>query len=944
MVKAQDYWKHKVSLFLTNPVYKVLLKKEDTNNTEGINKLLGIDKIDHSDSFIIDKIVSGLISTTFCEFYYNKNNNKYFSFTENPIITHPLVKDKKLHCSITGDLNVGKIQDSIIQLLKGDLGFGADKSDVKSGQLYEKYKEKENEEWYEVLYNYLFFAFRKRLRTNNIGNIGSFWDLIPADESFPDHSIWSHCGLTSAIGSSFTADNSVSLSVFSITPVQPFIAKGRKLRDSWVASVILSYLSFIGIRTVMKELGPDHIVYPSLHDQSLVESYLSDEFDLSDFLIEQEEIKKTIDKSKKIASFPNKFVYIIPSKNAEEISRCIEHDVQQEWERIAGFVCSHICKRDSKSEELFMNQISDYWTYSWSSAKLLNLEDKDAFSKILPEKKWAEEFKFIKYLATVIDKNENEAILYGTTHSLIQGLLASAKLKPLKIRKTQSGEKCPLCGEHEVLHDFKAVGMTDAYTYSNKIKEFWDVMRKRFNSSDSFAQIGKNERLCAVCTIKRFLPLVLKKGEYRNELLYEVLSRSESFPSSTELASKGFLNKLRGAGVVTTDEEKQLISSLHLNELEQEHDEQSSLISSIIKKGKDKGITYSDKDKYYAVLLMDGDKMGDLINGETFTSSLSSIVHPDLYDQLKNSSFYTSSSLYKNGFDQKRLINPAVHAVISDALNSFARFGVSPIVEKSGGSLIYAGGDDVCAVMPLETVLITAEEIAKAYTMSFVSYSNDGIKEISSINPGMKKIGLHLGKAEKISISAAIVIAHHKEPLRELFRDAHKVLDDVAKKQKGRNALAIRLKKRSGGDRDIGFKWDALNAFLPGESLLDSFKKLMLNTADSEVSSTLLYRMSQLKEAVCPLCKTKEDIEKNKEKILGLFEYEVTHSGLSIEIHANGEKSQKEAKRNALKEMSARLAGLCIQSESNKEGWFNQDGPIIGRFLASREELRNDIL
>lgn len=118
----------------------------------------------------------------------------------------------------------------------------------------------------------------------------------------------------------------------------------------------------------------------------------------------------------------------------------------------------------------------------------------------------------------------------------------------------------------------------------------------------------------------------------------------------------------------------------------------------------------------------------------------------------------------------------------------------------------------------------------------------------------------------------------------------------------------------------------------------------MVNTADSEVSSTLLYRMSQLKEAVCPLCKTKEDIEKNKEKILGLFEYEVTHSGLSIEIHDNGEKSQKETKRNALKEMSARLAGLCIQSESNKEGWFNQDGPIIGRFLASREELRNDIL
>ena len=140
----------------------------------------------------------------------------------------------------------------------------------------------------------MFFVLKKRLRQENISNIGALWDILPADTRMPDHSIWAHCALTSAIASSMSSDSNkeVSLSVFSITPVQAFISKARKLRDHWIGSVILSYLSFIGIKYVANKLGPDNIVYPSLQDQTLVEDWLLKDFPtISKLILEKSDVQ-----------------------------------------------------------------------------------------------------------------------------------------------------------------------------------------------------------------------------------------------------------------------------------------------------------------------------------------------------------------------------------------------------------------------------------------------------------------------------------------------------------------------------------------------------------------------------------------------------------------------------------------------------------------------------
>lgn len=368
------------------------------------------------------------------------------------------------------------------------------------------------------------------------GAWGGAWDLLPADSRMPDHPLWHHLGLTSAIGSSLAADpdKELSLVVFAITPVQPFISRARKLRDHWVGSVILSYLAFTGIRHVAETLGPDHILYPSLHDQTLVESWIGKAFQLERFLEENDEALRQHRKNgAAIASFPNKLVFLAPASQAGAICRRLEETIQQEWLRQSRLVKEQLVKRHgggATMAALFEHQIADYWQFNHAASRLAGLDDRDALASILHQEKWRDEYETIADFAKPYKQTGAALVrLYGASHTLVQSVLAAAKLKPTRIRQPQQGEKCPLCGEHEVLHDFNRAGSTKAAEYKKAVNAFWDRVRSKENSEGSFAQVGENERLCAVCAVKRFLPGVLKRKENQEELLAGVFSNADTF-------------------------------------------------------------------------------------------------------------------------------------------------------------------------------------------------------------------------------------------------------------------------------------------------------------------------------------------------------------------------------------------------------------------------------
>ena len=89
-----------------------------------------------------------------------------------------------------------------------------------------------------------------------------------ADTRIPDHTLWQHNGLVSALAN---CERGVSFMLFQIGPVQDFIRQARKTQDLWAGSFLLSYLIAQAMLAVAREIGPDAIVYPQLRGVPLAD-------------------------------------------------------------------------------------------------------------------------------------------------------------------------------------------------------------------------------------------------------------------------------------------------------------------------------------------------------------------------------------------------------------------------------------------------------------------------------------------------------------------------------------------------------------------------------------------------------------------------------------------------------------------------------------------------
>lgn len=82
--------------------------------------------------------------------------------------------------------------------------------------------------------------------------MGLLWEVLPADTRVPDHSIWEHRRVTSAIAAALPKP---AFLLFSLGPVQSFIATARKTQDLWAGSYLLSFLSWQAMKVVCESMG-----------------------------------------------------------------------------------------------------------------------------------------------------------------------------------------------------------------------------------------------------------------------------------------------------------------------------------------------------------------------------------------------------------------------------------------------------------------------------------------------------------------------------------------------------------------------------------------------------------------------------------------------------------------------------------------------------------------
>jgi CRISPR-associated protein Cmr2 len=153
--------------------------------------------------------------------------------------------------------------------------------------------------------------------------------------------------------------------------------------------------------------------------------------------------------------------------------------------------------------------------------------------------------------------------------------------------------------------------------------------------------------------------------------------------------------------------------------------------------------------------------------------------------------------LVMDGDSTGKLIAERGGACVSRALQVFAGrvagppcfqpAGAGGIVGKHDGVLIYAGGDDVQALLPLTTALAAVRDLHAAYLEAFQGELGDALGELGT----------------PPTISAGLVIAHFQEPLGAVVREAHDLLERRAKGENGRNSLALALLRPSGSRLEL---------------------------------------------------------------------------------------------------------------------------------------------
>ncbi|QTA80247.1 Putative CRISPR-associated endonuclease Cmr2 [Desulfonema limicola] len=175
------------------------------------------------------------------------------------------------------------------------------------------------------------------------------------------------------------------------------------------------------------------------------------------------------------------------------------------------------------------------------------------------------------------------------------------------------------------------------------------------------------------------------------------------------------------------------------------------------------------------------------------------------------------------------IISSEGHQTFTRLLGMFAQ-DIEKTISDLDGSLIYAGGDDVMAYVPLDSMIECADIVRKKFAET------------------MKKIFDELsltGKQPTFSIGAAIV--HHSMPLDQALNTARKAEQTakkyVSSKKEKKNALAVIQKKRGGSELVVCDNWEKSQDEKAG--IINRFTTMCSLYKNEKLPSTLAYQLRQ---------------------------------------------------------------------------------------------------
>jgi CRISPR-associated protein Cmr2 len=436
-----------------------------------------------------------------------------------------------------------------------------------------------------------------------------------------------------------------------------------------------------------------------------------------------------------IGSIPNRFEASVDI-NPKDVARSAANVVKRKWEDIAEAVWNKFvadaAEEGKGTKEIWDRQVKNFWEISWVVGQDISAMDS--------RKNWR--------ISSHLDD--------------------------------EPGDHCTMMGDWQELSGFIRSNRKERI----KQKAFWSRLSQPRPKMGRF-DIGDGERLCALALIKRLFPKVSEKAigwevEAKNwpstpyvaaipwlERVIDIAFKEANdfagqVKDAAEDAERKGISRQIGSFSTRTEPflnldgnfyfEKALIdckrtpldgTPTYLKKCEEEPEDAKEIRKKLrIQLSRIAEKTGSRPRSFYAMLLMDGDNMGKL-----------------MVDHESKS--------------------------ISKALSIFTK-DVRNIVQEHNGVTIYAGGDDVLAMLPLTRAFGCALSLSQKYEASF------------------EKV------VPEATISAGLVFSHYHIPLSSVMREAHHILDNVAKDQNGRGSIAVSVLKTSGKYCQWTATWDRL--------------------------------------------------------------------------------------------------------------------------------------
>lgn len=234
------------------------------------------------------------------------------------------------------------------------------------------------------------------------------------------------------------------LFVFSIGPVQSFIAASRKTEDLWSGSFLLSHLAEQALKTLLNQhngMNPQ-LIFPFIDEEELNGTSIDESAEIAS-LPNRISVKLTVDRDDEVIQLGDRL-----SKHVQEAFTLIGKDAIEKELNHEVSANEHL---QAMAEQQIADMLETYW----------------AFTPLTGD--------------------------YERSRRLLEKKLASVKNNRPVSANRQNGLVCTICGLNEALHEGNPLG-GDYNTLKQQIRNTW---------SYSSAKIEDNEWLCAVCLCKR---------------------------------------------------------------------------------------------------------------------------------------------------------------------------------------------------------------------------------------------------------------------------------------------------------------------------------------------------------------------------------------------------------------------------------------------------------